>query len=599
MTTQRERGFDLILILGHDEECKKVWETHVLLLASLDTKPICFASPYHPHIDLEAIKDWLPTHEGKQTLIHKGSIRSDFWKDKSGICRVLPPKDRKIYLTWLKCLEAKKAQHWKNINIYDMIQLSKYEVVMDEVVKIIDAPRKMKHIVGPLWLVQLWLNAILTNYITLEREHKVDFKDNRSVDPEKYTFRLTGRKPISLEEKRKLGEGYIPLLQTSIPEKMETLTSHFRVRVGGLKVNFGIHGLVTMLQLLETLLELYIGSHNERPMHKSDDEVSFGSEIINFNQPESIDLLEIHGSNYGERDIYRNITSSAVTLEPDMTPRLGSFVVAEFSSRNKHGHHVISNRSSLRLWILIKAVDFRQPEVLLVNKVHQFEGRKRPLEAIADMGLNGEYNLKELMTLVSLGAARTRSDPKLRPTTRHIVSILGAKLWTFIDNAGGFSQIEEKKTKILGNITCSKWEWKVPIRITSPTGGRSISTEKFLSKEESRIQAPTKPYKERHKIQTPTKKTNANGTVEEPEKCSKLRTSIGKKSTEVSNSGLPGNLVKEVMKHRDAAQIAAIEAMQEPAATESLLQCLSRKEEEAKKKKKQRTEREESVSLGF
>jgi len=40
-------------------------------------------------------------------------------------------------------------------------------------------------------------------------------------------------------------------------------------------------------------------------MHKSDDEVSFGSEIINFNQPESIDLLEIHGSNYGERDIYR------------------------------------------------------------------------------------------------------------------------------------------------------------------------------------------------------------------------------------------------------------------------------------------------------
>ncbi|KAL5153171.1 Receptor like protein kinase S.2 [Glycine soja] len=65
----------------------------------------------------------------------------------------------------------------------------------------------------------------------------------------------------------------------------------------------------------------------------------------------------------------------------------------------------------------IKVVDFRQPEVLLVKKVHQFE-------ALADMGLNGEYNLKELMTLVSLGAARTRSDPKLRPTTRQIVSIL-------------------------------------------------------------------------------------------------------------------------------------------------------------------------------
>ena len=43
-------------------------------------------------------------------------------------------------------------------------------------------------------------------------EYKVDFKDNKPVDLEKYTFSLTGRKPISLEEKRKLGEGYIPLL---------------------------------------------------------------------------------------------------------------------------------------------------------------------------------------------------------------------------------------------------------------------------------------------------------------------------------------------------------------------------------------------------
>jgi len=28
--------------------------------------------------------------------------------------------------------------------------------------------------------------------------------------------------------------------------------------------------------------------------------------------------------------------------------------VAEFLSRNEHGHHVISYRSNLRLWILIK-----------------------------------------------------------------------------------------------------------------------------------------------------------------------------------------------------------------------------------------------------
>ena len=58
------------------------------------------------------------------------------------------------------------------------------------------------------------------------------------------------------------------------------------------------------------------------------------------------------------------------------------------------------------------------------NKVHEFEVRKRPLEALADTGLNGEYNLKELMRLVSLGAACTHSDPKLRPSTTQIVSII-------------------------------------------------------------------------------------------------------------------------------------------------------------------------------
>ena len=85
-------------------------------------------------------------------------------------------------------------------------------------------------------------------------------------------------------------------------------------------------------------------------------------------------------------------------------PRLGSFGVVVLE--------IVSG---------LKAVDFRQPEVLLVKKVHEFEVRKRPLEALADMGLNGEYNLKKLMTLVSLGVACTHSDPKLRPSTTQIV----------------------------------------------------------------------------------------------------------------------------------------------------------------------------------
>lgn len=39
---------------------------------------------------------------------------------------------------------------------------------MDEAIKIMDAPGKMKHIVGPLRIVQLWLNAILANHVTIE-----------------------------------------------------------------------------------------------------------------------------------------------------------------------------------------------------------------------------------------------------------------------------------------------------------------------------------------------------------------------------------------------------------------------------------------------
>ncbi|CAL0302840.1 unnamed protein product [Lupinus luteus] len=70
------------------------------------------------------------------------------------------------------------------------------------------------------------------------------------------------------------------------------------------------------------------------------------------------------------------------------------------------------------------AVDFRQPEVLLVKKVREFEMRKRPLKELADTRLNGEYNDKELMRLVRLGIACTSCNPELRPCMRQIVSIL-------------------------------------------------------------------------------------------------------------------------------------------------------------------------------
>ncbi|EXC16943.1 Receptor like protein kinase S.2 [Morus notabilis] len=159
---------------------------------------------------------------------------------------------------------------------------------------------------------------------------------------------------------------------------------------------------------------------------------------------------------WDEQVIHRSITSSAVIIDSDMNPRLSSFALAEFLARNEHGHHVVIDRKksvhgifgymspeyilsgeatttgdvySFGVVMLEAvsgqmAVDFRQPEVLLVKRVHEFVSRNRPLEELADIRLNGEYNHKELIRLVKLGIECTGSDPKSRPSMRQIVDIL-------------------------------------------------------------------------------------------------------------------------------------------------------------------------------
>ncbi|KAF5733909.1 hypothetical protein HS088_TW16G00350 [Tripterygium wilfordii] len=132
---------------------------------------------------------------------------------------------------------------------------------------------------------------------------------------------------------------------------------------------------------------------------------------------------------------------------------------------------------------------------------------------------------------------------------------------------------------------------------------KSTSSERVSPRDENKAQLLTKSSKEDSKVQTSMKKVTANGTLDDNEKPNKQRSAAGKKSSgELSSNGLPGNLVKvsvnsrrltdgsvswgsipsslakigkEVMKHRDAAQMAAIEAMQEASVAESLLRCLS------------------------
>ncbi|KAI3868187.1 hypothetical protein MKW92_017020 [Papaver armeniacum] len=126
---------------------------------------------------------------------------------------------------------------------------------------------------------------------------------------------------------------------------------------------------------------------------------------------------------------------------------------------------------------------------------------------------------------------------------------------------------------------------------------RSISVPK---KKMSTNDKPSQ--KEENKVQTPRKVTT-NGNMDDSDKINKQRASVGKRASEVASNGLPSNLVKvvpsssrrltdgtvswsslpsslaklgkEVLKQRDAAEFAAVEAMQEASAAESLIRCLS------------------------
>lgn len=125
--------------------------------------------------------------------------------------------------------------------------------------------------------------------------------------------------------------------------------------------------------------------------------------------------------------------------------------------------------------------------------------------------------------------------------------------------------------------------------------------EVLPSKDENKLSSKTS--KEESTLITSVKKGSANGDPVEINRSSARASSVGKKSSgEVSKDGLPGNLVKvsfgnrklthasvswtslpsslaklgkEVLKHRDAAQTAAIEAIQEASVAESVLRCVS------------------------
>uniref|UniRef100_A0A0A0KD41 DUF6857 domain-containing protein n=2 Tax=Cucumis sativus TaxID=3659 RepID=A0A0A0KD41_CUCSA len=158
----------------------------------------------------------------------------------------------------------------------------------------------------------------------------------------------------------------------------------------------------------------------------------------------------------------------------------------------------------------------------------------------------------------------------------------------------------ETKRRDNSMLRASKLDPKPEARVTTPR--RSTSSDKLPSREESRIQVPGKTSKDDHSVQASSKKNAINGELDNQERSSRQKSSSGRKSSSSDAAGFPGNLVKiplsnkrlnegsvswaslpsslaklgkEVMRHRDAAQAAAIEAIQEASVAESCLRCLS------------------------
>ncbi|XP_065869007.1 uncharacterized protein [Euphorbia lathyris] len=160
----------------------------------------------------------------------------------------------------------------------------------------------------------------------------------------------------------------------------------------------------------------------------------------------------------------------------------------------------------------------------------------------------------------------------------------------------------EVKNRENSKLRASKCDPKTDHRSIS-TPRKSTSSERLPSKEDYKSQLSAKSFKEENRNPIATKKVTTNGILDDQEKSNKIRMSAGKKSSgDIASHGFPGNLVKvpinskrltegsvswsalpsslsklgkEVLRHRDAAQAAAVEAMQEASASESLLRCLS------------------------
>ncbi|RID69587.1 hypothetical protein BRARA_C01673 [Brassica rapa] len=182
---------------------------------------------------------------------------------------------------------------------------------------------------------------------------------------------------------------------------------------------------------------------------------------------------------WDEQVVHRNITSSTIFLDRDMNPRLCGFALAEFLSRNDQAHQAAKKKGSaqgifgymapeymesgeattaadvysfgmviLEMVTGQPAVDYtrKKEDALLVLRIRDLVGnKKKPLEEIADVHLDDEYERGEMARVLRLGLVCTRTDPKLRPSISQVVCTLDGSERFFKEEGGKEGDVSRKQ----------------------------------------------------------------------------------------------------------------------------------------------------------
>ena len=121
---------DEALIAGPEQSGADVakWKDHLVVPFVAEGVRHAFLGPLTKLSEIEAKKEFFPNPANDQILAFGPILRTDFLASAKKVFRATTPAKRDEYFSWLDRVEAAKSNFWKQIEIYDLIQLSRREI---------------------------------------------------------------------------------------------------------------------------------------------------------------------------------------------------------------------------------------------------------------------------------------------------------------------------------------------------------------------------------------------------------------------------------------------------------------------------------------